>query len=179
MFVSKRYTKPCHSLHASYLKRFGSYYIEGPSGWVQNKLSGFQHPPSDAPSAYLQKYYFQRYSQIQSYCYYKCYLRLYRRTNVNKTKVNNLMSSKLFGLVRTSAGFMSPRTLLKTTLPLRTHSCNHQHLISKCLSLPNPVREAIDLAAELSTSNLILQHHPRSRMIDCMPSASLAALTKA
>ena len=49
---------------------------------------------------------------------------------------NHFMSSKLFGLVRTSAGLISPRALPKTALPLCTHSCNHRILISKCRSLP-------------------------------------------
>ena len=45
--------------------------------------------------------------------------------------------------------------------------------------LPSPVREAIDFAADESTNSRILAPHPTSRMIDCIPNDSLAALTRA
>ena len=46
-----------------------------------------------------------------------------------------------------------------------------------CRTLPNPIRDAIDFAAEESTQSLMLAFQPKSRMIDCIPSASAAART--
>ena len=45
---------------------------------------------------------------------------------------NCFISSKLFGLVSTSAGLISPRTLLKTIFFLRTISCSHK---TECLNV--------------------------------------------
>ena len=83
------------------------------------------------------------------------------------------------GFVSTSAGLRVPRIFLTMILLSLTASCSHRYLTSMWRTLPRPMRDAIDLAAEESTHSLISASHPRSRMMDCSPNASAAARTMA
>ena len=83
------------------------------------------------------------------------------------------------GFVKASARFTVPGIFLSSILRSLTASWSHRNLTSMWRTLPKPMRDAMDLAAEESTHSLIVVSQPRSRMIDCSPNASAAARTMA